>query len=76
MHYGKSLIPIFLDIFATINKIFILAGRLGTKKKTLWPLFMDGVQLAQGYSLFEEAVYFLPLLGYHSMKFRHFPDIS
>ena len=30
------------------------------KKKTLWPLFMDGVQLPQGYSHFEEAVYFLP----------------
>ena len=31
------------------------------KKKTLWPLFMDGVQLPQGYSHFEEVVYFLPL---------------
>ena len=32
------------------------------KKKTLWPLFiMDGAQLPQGYSHFEEAVYFLPL---------------
>ena len=31
------------------------------KKKTLWPLFMDGVQLPQGLSHFEEAVYFLPL---------------
>ena len=30
-------------------------------KKTLWPLFMDGVQLPQGQSHFEEAVYFLPL---------------
>ena len=30
------------------------------KKKTLWPLFMDGVQLPQGYSHFKEAVYFLP----------------
>ena len=29
--------------------------------KTFWPLFMDGVQLPQGYSHFEEAVYFLPL---------------
>ena len=25
------------------------------------PFFMDGVQLPQGYSHFEEAVYFLPL---------------
>ena len=32
------------------------------KKQTLWPLFMDGVQLPQGYSHFEEAVYFLTLL--------------
>ena len=30
------------------------------KKQTLWPLFMDGVQLPHGYSHFEEAVYFLP----------------
>ena len=29
------------------------------KKKTLWPLFMDGVQLPQGYSHFKEAVYFM-----------------
>ena len=31
------------------------------KKTTLWPFFMDGVQLPQGYSHFEEAVHFLPL---------------
>ena len=35
-------------------------------KKTLWSLFMDGVQLPQGYSHFEEAVYFLP---FSSQKF-------
>ena len=35
-------------------------------KKTLWPLFMVGVQLRQGYSHFEEAVYFLP---FSSQKF-------
>ena len=29
--------------------------------KTSWLLFMDGVQLPQGYSHFEEVVYFLPL---------------
>ena len=28
---------------------------------TLWPLFIDGVQLPPGYSHFEEAGYFLPL---------------
>ena len=32
------------------------------KKNTLWPLFMDGVQLPQGYSHFKEGVYF-----YHSV---------
>ena len=31
------------------------------KKKTLWPLFMDGAQLPQGQSHFEETVYFLPI---------------
>ena len=36
------------------------------KKKNLWPIFMDGVQLPQGYSHFEEAVYFLP---FSSQKF-------
>ena len=36
------------------------------KKKTLWSLFMDGVQLPQGYSHFEEGVYFLP---FSSQKF-------
>ena len=30
-------------------------------KKTLWSFFMDGVQLPQGWSHFEEAVYFLSL---------------
>ena len=33
---------------------------LKTLKKTLWPLFMDGVQHPQGYSHLEEAVDFLP----------------
>ena len=37
-------------------------------KNTLWTLFMDGVQLPQGYSHFEEEVYFLPL------SFQKFPD--
>ena len=30
-------------------------------KKTLWHHFMDGVQLPQGQSHFEEAIHFLPL---------------
>ena len=32
--------------------------------KTLWSLFMDGVQLPQGYGHFEGAVYFLPLIKF------------
>ena len=36
------------------------------RKKTLWSIFMDGVQLPHGYSHFEEAVYFLP---FSSQKF-------
>ena len=39
---------------------FFLLQKKNCKKKSLWPLFMDGVQLPQGYSHFEEAVYFLP----------------
>ena len=31
IHYRKSLITVFLEIFASINKMLILAGRLGTK---------------------------------------------
>ena len=30
-------------------------------KKTLWPFFMDGIQLPQGQCHFKEEVYFLPL---------------
>ena len=30
-HYGKSLISAFQEFVARINKIFILAGRLGTR---------------------------------------------
>ena len=37
---------------------------LKKKQKTLWLRFMDGVQLPQGYSHFEEAVYFLPFTFY------------
>ena len=38
-------------------------------KKTVWPLFMDVVQLPQGQSHFEEAVYFLP----YSVEFTNHP---
>ena len=49
VHYAESLISVFQDFFVSIDKILILAGRLGTGH---WAL------------------------GYHSMGFRHFPDIS
>ena len=39
------------------------------KKKTFWSLIMDGVQLSQGYSHFEEAVYFLPLSSQKCLVF-------
>ena len=45
--------------YASINNVLNIKKL--KKKQTLWPLFMDGVQLSQGYSHFEEAVYFLPL---------------
>ena len=37
-----------------------LCSKMDIKKKTLLLLFVDGVQLPQGYSHFDEAVYFLP----------------
>ena len=37
--------------------------KIKKKQKTLWPLFMVGVQLPQGYSHFEEAVCFLLILS-------------
>ena len=38
-------------------------------KKTLWPLFMDGVQLPQGYSHFEEEVSYV--LGIFILVFQN-----
>ena len=49
------------DILKCWNLILYEDQTQNSKKKTLWPLFMDGVQLPQGKSHFEEAVYFLPL---------------
>ena len=53
----ESVKGLLIMLGETQNLIFINIK----KKKTLWPLFMDGVQLPQGLSHFEEAVYFLPL---------------
>ena len=52
---------VLLDyLFPEKEKENIKACKL-LKKTTLWPLFMDGVQLTQGKSRFQEAAYFLPL---------------
>ena len=42
-----------------------------TLRNSLWPLFMDEVQLPQGQSRFKEVVYFLPLSSqiFHLWKF-------
>ena len=48
------------------NSFFAEKMKINLKKKTLWPLFMDGFQLPQGHSHFEEAVYFLQ---FSSQKF-------
>ena len=48
---------------------------LKEEKKTLWPFFMDGVQLPQGYSYFEEAVYFLPF-SFLEIPGTHFIDLG
>ena len=44
-----------IGTFTGINQLYE-AKDLFFLKKTLWPFFMDGVQLPQGYSHFEEAV--------------------
>ena len=31
VHYGKSLVSVFQELFANINKIFILTQKLGTR---------------------------------------------
>ena len=40
MFYGKGLISIFKEFFASINKIFILAGGLGTGD---WAIILCGL---------------------------------
>ena len=55
---------LFLKMSDLENKLSNVCEVL--KKKTLWPLFINGVQLPQGFSHFKVAVYFLP---FSSQKF-------
>ena len=45
----------------SIVKTIIKSSKKKKHTHTLWPLFMDGVQLPQGYSHFKDVVYFLPI---------------
>ena len=53
-------------IVSLLTKIREKTNYINKKKKTLWPLFIDGVQLPQGCSHLEQAVYILP---FSSQKF-------
>ena len=53
-------------IVSLLTKIREKTNYINKKKQTLWPLFIDGVQLPQGCSHFEQAVYILP---FSSQKF-------
>ena len=57
---------VVVDLGYKKGSLVALDRWLKKKKKTLWPLFMDEVQLPQGYSHFEEAVYFLNLVVLYS----------
>ena len=60
----NELLPYQVDeIIKNVCNCLWISNRI---KKTLWPLFIDGVQLPLDYSYFEEAVYFLP---FSSQKF-------
>ena len=75
---NASLIHVLQDLEESISKhprrlakIVSLLTKIREKtnyinKKTLWPLFIDGVQLPRGCSHFEQAVYILP---FSSQKF-------
>ena len=58
--------PIVKEISEICSLIDVSMSCMFKKKKTFWSLFMNGVQLPQGYSHFEGAVYFLP---FSSQKF-------
>ena len=53
------------------HNIFQEQSLLKKTLKTLWHLFMDGVQLHQGYKHFEEAVYSLLVLSKFHSRYSH-----
>ena len=51
----------YLRDLSSTSYFIALIWNILKQTKTLWPLFMDGVQLRQDQSHSEETVYFLPL---------------
>ena len=67
--FGPAFFLLYIDHLPddiVCNIAFYADDTKKKKKKKLWPLFMDGLQQPQGYSHFQEAVYFLP---FSSQKF-------
>ena len=62
---GVDLMFLFKDGLSLIIRIIVSLSTLTIfpvfLKKTLWPLFMDVVQLSLGYRATTRTVYFLPL---------------
>ena len=48
----------FFNVLAVFLVIYQSQSKHSKKKETFWHLFVDGVQLPQGYSHFQEAAYF------------------
>ena len=59
--YMDSTMATISGIFTSQLQSCVCSFFFFLKKKTLWDLFIDEVQLSQGYSHFVEAVYSLPL---------------
>ena len=55
------ILNVILEYSIDFAQLSTVLAKKNVKKKTLWPLFMDGVRLPQGQNHFEEAVYFLPI---------------
>ena len=59
--YMDSTMATISGIFTSQLQSCVCSFFFFLKKKTLWDLFIDEVQMSQGYSHFVEAVYSLPL---------------